>query len=55
MKKSWVRKATNDIIESESVARYLMIKDDKETFPVPDNFRNLREITTAYSIVANKI
>ena len=32
-----------------------MIREEKETFPVPDNFRNLREIITAYSIVTDKI
>ena len=55
MKKSRVRKTTNDAIDAESIARYLMIKEEKETFVVPDNFRNLREIITAYSIVTDKI
>ena len=32
-----------------------MIREEKETFPVPDNFRNLREIITAYSIVTDNI
>ena len=35
--------------------RYLMIRDEKETFVVPENFINLREIITAYSIVSDKI
>ena len=55
MKKSRVRKTTNDTIDAESIAPYLMIREEKETFPVPDNFRNLREIITAYSIVTDKI
>ena len=55
MKKSRVRKTTNDAIDAESIARYLMIREEKETFVVPENFRNLREIITAYSIVTDKI
>ena len=55
MKKSRVRKTTNDTIDAESIARYLMIREDKETFTVPENMRNLREIITAYSIVTDKI
>ena len=55
MKKSRVRKTTNDTIDAESIARYLMIREEKKTFVVPDNFRNLRELITAYSIVTDKI
>ena len=55
MKKSRVRKTTNDAIDAESIARYLMIREERETFVVPENFRNLREIITAYSIVTDKI
>ncbi len=55
MKKSRVRKTTNDTIDAESIARYLMIREEKETFVVPENFRNLREMITAYSIVTDKI
>lgn len=55
MKKSRVRKTTNDTIDAESIARYLMIREEKETFVVPENFRNLREIITAYGIVTDKI
>ena len=55
MKKSRVRKTTNDTIDAESIARYLMIREEKETFVVPENFRNLRELITAYSIVTDKI
>ena len=32
-----------------------MIREEKETFVVPENFRNLREIITVYSIVTDKI
>ena len=35
--------------------RYLMIRDEKETFVVPEIFMNLREFITAYSIVTGKI
>ena len=55
MKQSRVRKTTNDAIDAESIARYLMIREDRETFVVPENFRNLREFITAYSIVTDKI
>ena len=55
MKKSRVRKTTNDTIDAESITRYLMIREEKETFVVSKNFRNLREIITAYSIVTDKI
>jgi transposase len=55
MKKSRVRKTTNDIIDAESIARYLMVREDKDTFAVPENFMDLRETITAYSIVVDKI
>ena len=47
MKKSTVRKTTNDTIDAESIARYLIVREDKETFTVPEDMRNLREIITA--------
>ena len=34
MKKSRVRKTTNDTIDAESIARYLMVREEKETFVV---------------------
>ena len=55
MKKSRIRKTTNDTIDAESIARYLMIREEKETFQIPENFMNLREMITAYSIVTNRI
>ncbi len=55
MKKSRIRKTTNDTIDAESIARYLMIREEKETFAVPENLMNLRELITAYSIVTDKI
>ena len=55
MKKSRVRKTKNDTIDAESIARYLMIRDEKETFVIPENFMNLMEFITAYSIVTGKI
>ena len=51
MKKSRVRKTTNDTIDAESIAKHLMIREEKDTFVVPENFRNIRGIITAYSIV----
>ena len=54
-KEARVRKTTNDAIDAESIARYLMIREEKETFAVPENFINLLEIITAYSIVTDKI
>ena len=55
MKKSRVRKTTNDTIDAESIARYLMIRYRKETFVVSENFMNLMEFITAYNIVTGKI
>ena len=55
MKKSRIRKTSNDTIDAESIARYLMIMEDREAFVVPDNLRNLREIITAYGTVTGKI
>ena len=55
MKKSRIRKTSNDTIDAESIARYLMIMEDREAFVVPDNLRNLREIITAYGTVTCKI
>ena len=55
MKKSRVRKTTNDTIDAESIARYLMVREEKETFVVPEKLMNLREFITAYSIVTDKI
>ena len=55
MKKSRVRKTTNDTIDADSIARYLMIREEKETFQIPENIMNLREMITAYSIVTDKI
>ena len=55
MKRSRVRKTTNDTIDAESIARYLMVREEKDTFAVPENFMDLRETITAYSIVVDKI
>ncbi len=55
MRKSRVRKTSNGTIDAESIARYLMIGENRKTFTVPDDFRNLWEIITAYSIMAIKI
>ena len=42
MKKSRVRKTTNDSIDSESIARYLMVSKDKDSYDYPDELRNLQ-------------
>jgi hypothetical protein len=55
IKKSRVMKTINDTIDAESIVRYLMIRDGKETFAVPENFMNLRKFIPAYSSVTDKI
>ena len=55
MKKSRVRKTTNDSIDSESIARYLMVSKDKDSYDYPDELRNLKELVTALDILTTKI
>ncbi len=55
MKKSRVRKTTNDSIDSESIARYLMVSKDKDSYDYPDELKNLRELVTALDILNAKI
>ena len=55
MKKSGVRKTTNDSIDSESIARYLMVSKDKDSYDYPDELRNLKELVTALDILTTKI
>ena len=55
MKKSRVRKTTNDAIDSESIARYLMVSKDKDIYDYPDELKNLRELVTALDILTSKI
>ena len=55
MKKSRVRKTTNDSIDSESIARYLMVSKDKDSYDFPDELKNLKELVTALDILTTKI
>ena len=55
MKKSRVRKTTNDAIDSESIARYLMVSRDKDSYDYPDELKNLRELVTALDTLNSKI
>ena len=55
MKKSRVRKTTNDSIDSESIARYLMVSKDKDSYDFPDELRNLKELATALDILTTKV
>ena len=55
MKKSRVRKTTNDSIDSESIARYLMVSKDKDSYDYPEELRNLKELVTALDILTTKI
>lgn len=55
MKKSRVRKTTNDAIDSESIARYLMVSKDRDRYDYPDDLKNLRELVTALDILTTKI
>jgi transposase len=51
MKRSRIRKTTNDIIDAESIARYLMVTETKESSTYPKDLENLGELITAYDIV----
>ena len=55
MKQSRVRKTTNDSIDSESIARYLMVSKDRDSYDYPDELRNLKELVTALDILTTKI
>ena len=54
MKKSRVRKTTNDAIDSESIARYLMVSKDKDIYDYPDELKNLRELCKSRSTFPQK-
>ena len=55
MKKARVRKTSNDAIDAESIARYLMVAETKESFVFPEELENLRELITAYDVITCKI
>ncbi len=55
MKKSRVRKTSNDIIDAQSIARYLMVTETKESYLFPGDLENLKELITAYDIITCKI
>ena len=55
MKKARVRKTSNDTIDAQSITRYLMVTEAKDSFTYPKEFENLRELITAYDIVNCKI
>ena len=55
MKKARVRKTTNDAIDAESIARYLMVSRDRDSYDYPDELKNLRELVTALDILTAKI
>ena len=55
MKKSRVRKTTNDSIDSESIARYLMVSKDRDSYDYPEELKNLRVLVTALDILITKI
>ena len=55
MKKARVRKTSNDTIDAQSIARYLMVTEAKDSFAYPKELENLRELINAYDIVNCKI
>ena len=55
MKKSRIRKTSNDSIDAESIAEYLMRPKKTESFEFPDEMRNLKELVTALDIITAKI
>ena len=55
MKKSRVRKTSNDAIDAHSIARYLMVTETKDSYEFPEELENLREFITAYDILTCKI
>jgi transposase len=55
MKKARVRKTTNDGIDAQSIARYLMVSKDMDSYDYPEELKNLRELVTALDILNTKI
>ena len=55
MKKSRIRKTSNDSIDAESIAEDLIRPKKTESFEFPDEMRNLKELVTALDIITAKI
>ena len=55
MKKSRVKKTTNDSIDSESIARYLMVSKDRDSYDYPEELKNLKELVTSLDILTTNI
>jgi len=55
MKKARVRKTSNDAIDAQSIARYLMVSKDRDSYDYPEDMKNLRELVTALDILTMKI
>ena len=55
MKKARVRKTSNDAMDAQSIARYLMVSKDKDSYDYPEDMKNLRELVTALDILTTKI
>ncbi len=55
MKRSRIRKTSNDSIDAESIAVYLMHPNKKETFEFPDEMKNLKELVTALEMITEKV
>lgn len=55
MKNFRVRKTSNDEIDAESISRYLMITNAKDSYDYPEELKNLKELVTAYTIITRKI
>ncbi len=51
MKKSGIRKTSNDAIDAESIAKYLMLTETKESYEFPNEIMNLKDLITAYDII----
>ncbi len=55
IKGSRIRKTSNDTIDAESIAKYLMLTETKESYEFPKELQNLNELITAYDIINCKI
>ncbi len=55
MKRSRIRKTSNDTIDAESIAKYLMLTETKESYDFPKEILNLKELITAYDVINCKI
>jgi len=55
MKRSRIRKTSNDSIDAESIAEYLMKPKKAENYEFPEEMKNLKELVTALDIITAKI